>query len=253
MTFQLLWLTLLGLCVGSFITVLIHRIPTSIVYSAPMNLIGPRSECPHCGNTIPWYDNIPLLSWCLLQGKCRHCKSGISPMYPLAELTTGITFLVLGLRLPAGDLLAAAIFFSCVLITLAVIDMRHQLLPDILTITLLWAGMLLSSACIIPTELQSSVAGAAIGYLLLRVIRDGFLTFRKKEALGLGDAKLLAAIGAWAGAESIAETVFWASVCGISYLVTAKILSGRSFQAAMPFGPCLALAGSYSFFTRLVA
>lgn len=240
-----------GLCAGSFLNVVVFRLPNAIMTGEPLNLSGPRSACPDCRTTIAWYDNIPLLSWCMLRAHCRHCKKPVSIRYPLTELVSGLTCMSLSWVLPADYTLVASALFCLILIALAQIDIRFQLLPDALTYLLLWAGLLGSAAGIIPVNLSDAVTGAAAGYLSLWLIREGFARMRKKEGLGLGDAKLLAALGAWTGPGYLPQLLLIASAGGLVYLLFSNMIAGRDTKAPLAFGPFLSVGGAGIYFFTL--
>ena len=240
-----------GLCAGSFINVVAFRLPVALLSGKLPNLTGPRSACPHCRKTIVWYDNIPVLSWCMLKARCRDCQSPISIRYPLTELVSGLTFLLLSYTLPADYALLPSALFCVLLITLVQTDIRYKLLPDLLTYTLMWVGLLSSAGGIIPVDLPYAVTGAALGYLTLWLIRAVFHRIKKQEGLGLGDAKLLAALGAWTGPDQLPHLLLMASAGGLMFVLLARITTGRDLRAALPFGPFLSLSGAIIYFFTL--
>jgi leader peptidase (prepilin peptidase)/N-methyltransferase len=214
----------------------------------PFNLLVPRSRCPACATPIaPWH-NIPVLSWLMLGGKCSECSAPISIRYPLVELVTG---LLSGLVIWAfGPTIAglAALFFVWLLISLCLIDIDHQLLPDRLTYLLLWTGLLL--ALFQPlgpdlpfADLRSSVAGAILGYLSLWSVYWLFKIITRKEGMGYGDFKLLAALGAWLGWQMLPLIILLSAVVGAVTGITMIVVRGRDRQLPIPFGPYLAGAG----------
>ena len=249
----------LGLLVGSFLNVVIHRFPKMlerqwaaecaefsgqpVKEETPFNLVVPRSRCPHCGHQIRWYENIPVVSWLALRGKCSHCKAGIGLRYPIVELVTAGFFALCaarwGLTLQAGAWMA----FSALLICLFLIDMDTQILPDDLNYTLLWLG-LIAAALGWTVPLASAVWGAALGYLVFWGIFQVFKLATGKEGMGYGDFKLLAALGAWLGAPYLLAIILLSSivgaVIGIVLLVVGRIANK---DIPMPFGPYLAGAG----------
>ena len=252
---------LLGLLVGSFLNVVIHRLPAMLerqwaadcaeFTGAPVpqpeperfNLLVPRSRCPHCGHMIRWYENIPVASWLALRGKCSQCRARISARYPAVELLTAAFFALCGWRFGLGLQAAAWAAFAALLICLFLIDMDTQILPDDLNYLLLWAG-LLAAAMGWTVPLASAVWGAAVGYVVFWSIFQLFKVATGKEGMGYGDFKLLAALGAWLGAEYLLAIVLLSSivgaVIGVLLLAVGK-LANRDIP--MPFGPYLAGAG----------
>jgi len=242
------WLLLaaLGLTVGSLLNVVCWRLPLMITAQAPagFNLWLPASHCPQCQTPLKWRDNIPLISWLRLQGRCRHCRQRIAVRYPLMEGVTLLLTLAVSAIFPCGPLLLAALLLSWLLLPLMVIDAEHQLLPDLLTLGLLWLGLLANLLAWLPAvTLHASVAGAITGYGVLALLAHGWYWLRGKEALGLGDAKLLAALGAWLGWQRLPELLLLASIGGIGWALMARLLWRRPLSAALPFGPFLAVAG----------
>lgn len=245
-----------GLCVGSFLNVVIYRLPVMLdrewrreasaildleVPEYPrFNLAAPRSRCPHCGHAITAIENIPVISWVALRGRCRECKAAISPRYPLVELATGLlsllTFLVLGPTL--ATLCALPLVWA--LIALAMIDFDTQYLPDSITLPLLWAGLLVNfSGVFVP--LPAAVLGAVFGYLTLWSVYWLFKLATGREGMGYGDFKLLAALGAWLGWLALPVLLLFSSVVGA--LVGLVYLVVRRESAPFAFGPYIALAG----------
>jgi leader peptidase (prepilin peptidase)/N-methyltransferase len=263
----------LGLIVGSFLNVVIHRLPlmmqaqweaeaagisaqhspdregNSAEAGAPasFNLVVPRSRCPHCGHPITALENIPVLSWLWLRGKCAACKVPISARYPLVEILSGLLALAsiwhFGLT-PAGG---GAAFFCFSLIALAFIDVDTQLLPDDITLPLLWVGLLLNlSGSFAP--LHDAVVGAVAGYLLLWSIYWLFKLLTGKEGMGYGDFKLLAAFGAWFGWQAIPAIILLASVVGAVAGIALMVFARHGRDVPIPFGPYLAGAGILTLF-----
>lgn len=245
-----LLLALNGACAGSLMNMVVWRLPRRVLQlEAPgYGLWLPRSHCPRCRTTIAWYDNLPLLSWLRLRGRCRHCAQPIAWRYPLTEVACVLISLLLALLLPPDGRLLAALLLAWFLLALALIDRDHQLLPDALTLPLLWLGFGCQIAGWLPQlSLQQSVSGAMAGYLSLWLLATGYRLLRGKEALGMGDAKLLAALGAWLGWQPLPQLLLLASASGIVWLVASRLFSGRSLAAPFPFGPCLATAGGLLF------
>jgi leader peptidase (prepilin peptidase)/N-methyltransferase len=248
-----------GLLVGSFLNVVIHRLPKMlerqwaaecadytgqpVPQQEPFNLLVPRSRCPQCGHLIRWYENIPVLSWLALRGRCSQCRQRISVRYPLVELVTAGFFALCaarwGLTLQAGAWAA----FAALLICLFLIDMDTQILPDDLNYTLLWLGLLVS-AMGWSVPLNSAVWGAALGYLVFWVVFQAYKLATGKEGMGYGDFKLLAALGAWLGVEYLLAIILLSSIVG-AVIGFALIVVGKLAHKdiPMPFGPYLAGAG----------
>ncbi|HEU4620471.1 MAG TPA: A24 family peptidase [Gammaproteobacteria bacterium] len=215
---------------------------------APFNLLWPPSACPSCGHRIAPWQNIPILSYVLLRGRCAHCAAPISKRYPIVEAAAAILSLVAAYRFGPTWQLVAALPFTWTLLALALIDMDHKLLPDSITLPLLWAGLVLAlfSAGGTPvffTDLRSSVIGAAAGYTVLWVVFQLFKLLTGKEGMGYGDFKLLAALGAWLGWQLLPLVILLSA--GVGAVVGSALLfaSGKSRQTPIPFGPYLAAAG----------
>jgi leader peptidase (prepilin peptidase) / N-methyltransferase len=248
-----------GLLVGSFLNVVVYRLPKMLERQwaaecadfagqpakeeEKFNLVVPRSRCPHCGHQIRWYENIPVVSWLVLRGRCSSCSKPISFRYPLVELVTGAFFFLCGQRFGLTFQAAAWAAFASLLICLFLIDMDTQILPDDLNYTLLWMG-LIASALGWTVPLASAVWGAALGYCVFWLIFQVFKLATGKEGMGYGDFKLLAALGAWLGAPYLVAIILMSSivgaVIGIVLLVAGKLANK---DIPMPFGPYLAGAG----------
>ena len=248
-----------GAAIGSFLNVVILRIPPLLEFdwrcqcrelleqekgdeARPPGIAFSRSRCPKCGHGIRAHENIPVLSYLLLRGKCSACKARISLRYPLVEFITGVAFVITIWHFGPNLQGLTALFLTALLIALAGIDMDHQLLPDNMTIPLLWAGILISFWSV-HTGLSSSVAGAIAGYLILWSVYHLFRLLTGKEGMGYGDFKLLAALGAWMGWLMLPLIVLLSSVVGA---VVGLILIGTGRlkkDKPMPFGPFIAAAG----------
>ncbi len=251
-------LALFGLCIGSFLNVVIHRMPLMLerewraesaellgVQLEPaetLSLSRPRSRCPSCGHAITWYENIPVLSYLWLRGRCSECRTRISPRYPLVELLTGILFGLVGWRFGATPVALLWCGFAAVLVALSGIDWDTTFLPDNLTLPLLWAG-LVSSAAGWTIPLSESVWGAVVGYLSLWSVYWLFKLTTGKEGMGFGDFKLLAALGAWLGLKMILPIVLAASIIGAMIGIVMKLGGALREGRYVPFGPFLAGAG----------
>ena len=250
-------LALLGLCIGSFLNVVIHRLPqmldrgwkaecadmlgVKVELPPEMTLSTPRSRCPSCGHAIAWYENIPLLSYLWLRGKCSACKTPISARYPFFEVLTAAIFAALAWRFGAQPTTLLWCAFAAVLVALAGIDWDTTLLPDGLTLPLLWGG-LVAAALGLTTSL-SSVWGAVAGYLSLWSVYWLFKLATGKEGMGYGDFKLLAALGAWLGASMVLPVVLGASIFGAVVGIAMKLNSSLREGRYVPFGPFLAGSG----------
>lgn len=256
-------LGVLGLVVGSFLNVVIHRLPKMLerqwerecaefvgeefrgeeLHEAkPHSLAFPGSHCPSCGAEITAFQNIPVLSYLFLRGRCANCGVAISVRYPLVELLTAAIWILCGLSFGVSNALAAAMLLTGVLIALTAIDLDHQLLPDSLTLPLLWVGLLINIDATF-VSLESAVLGAVFGYLCLWSVYWLFKIITGKEGMGYGDFKLLAALGAWFGLSALPTIVLLSSLVG-AVIGIALIVTGRqSRETPMPFGPFLAGAG----------
>jgi leader peptidase (prepilin peptidase) / N-methyltransferase len=262
---MLIVVAVVGLCVGSFLNVVIHRLPRMLEQgwraqcaelsgedSAPRtryNLLVPRSQCPACGHLIGAIENIPVVSYLVLRGHCRACNAPISARYPIVELLTAAVTVAAIVRFgltPAG---IAASVFLWTLVALTFIDFDTQLLPDNLTLPLLWAGLLANIYGAVPTvTLRDAVIGAIAGYLVLWVIYWAFKLIRGKEGMGYGDFKLLAALGAWLGWQMLPLIVLLSSVVGAAIGISLVAFKGRDHQIPLAFGPYLAIAGVIALF-----
>ena len=211
--------------------------------AAPPNLVSTRSHCPKCGNMIAWYDNIPVVSWLVLRMRCRHCSEPISWRYPVVELTTAILSVIVVLTFGPTAQGLAALVLTWSLIAATGIDFDHQLLPDQITLPLLWLGLLLNLWLGLFASIEDAVIGAAAGYGLLWGVYHLFKLLTGKEGMGFGDFKLLAALGAWMGWQSLALIVLLGSLVGavVGLLLMAVARHGRDVPIA--FGPYLAAAG----------
>jgi leader peptidase (prepilin peptidase) / N-methyltransferase len=250
---------LFGLLVGSFLNVLIYRLPKMMEQEwavqcaeftgAPneaqpkFNLMVPRSRCPHCGHAIRWHENIPILGYLRLGGKCAACKAPISLRYPLIEFVTGCLFFYCGWRFGIG--LQAVIWcaFSAILLALAMIDWDTTLLPDDLTLPLMWGGLLSAALHYTSVDLHASLWGAVGGYLSLWGVYWAFKLATGKEGMGYGDFKLFAALGAWFGWQALIPMILIASIIGTLVGLVMKFSTGLREGNYVPFGPFLAGAG----------
>ncbi|MBL4714321.1 MAG: prepilin peptidase [Alcanivorax sp.] len=254
---------LFGLLVGSFLNVVIHRIPKMMEATwrqearelldqpAPkgeeeppiFNLVTPGSHCPHCNHRIRWYENVPVVSWALLKGRCSGCKAPISKRYPIIELLSGLVAGLCAWRFGYDPWLIFMLYSSFTLLALAVIDLDTTLLPDDLTYPLLWAGLLASVLGVSPVSLPDAVIGAMAGYLALWSLYWVFKLLTGKEGMGYGDFKLLAALGAWLGWQYLPVVVLLSSVVGLVFAVSMMASGSVKRDQGIPFGPYLAIAG----------
>lgn len=251
---------ILGLMVGSFLNVVIYRLPIMMerewrsqcreLLEQPgepekpetFNLVLPQSRCPHCGHRIGALENIPVISYLLQKGKCKHCAAPISARYPLIEAFTALLTAVVALQLGFTVQAAAAIALTWALIALSFIDIDHQLLPDSITYPLLWVGILVNLDGTF-TDSQSSVIGAVAGYLSLWSVYQVHHAITGKEGMGFGDFKLLAALGAWMGWQYLVLIVLLSSLVGAIVGISLILIRGRDRNIPIPFGPYLAAAG----------
>ncbi len=250
-----------GLVVGSFLNVVIHRVPIMLHRSwtrdcrehlepgsqesqatATYNLITPASRCPQCDHRITALENIPVLSYLFLKGRCSGCGTAISLRYPAVEIVTAILSVITVLHFGYSIQTLAALAFTWTMIPLFLIDFDTQLLPDSITLPLLWAG-LLASLFNLFVDSQTSIIGAVAGYLSLWTIYQLFKLVTGKEGMGFGDFKLLAAIGAWLGWQALPVVILFSSVVGAVMGITLILFKGRDHSQPMPFGPFLAAAG----------
>jgi leader peptidase (prepilin peptidase)/N-methyltransferase len=208
----------------------------------PFNLVTPRSRCPSCGTPIGALQNIPVVSWIALRGKCAACKARISARYPLVELAGGALAVLVALRYGYSSALPLAAIYAWALLALTFIDLDTQLLPDDITLPLLWLGILANTFAVY-TDLRSAVFGAVAGYLVLWVVYWGFRLIAKKEGMGYGDFKLLAAIGAWTGWQVLPAVILVSAGLGAVLGSIALWLARKGSDTRIPFGPYLALGG----------
>lgn len=215
--------------------------------NTPFNLAKPASTCPHCGHAIRWYENIPVASYLALRGKCSNCKAPISPRYPLIELTTAVLSAFIAYRMGLNWPMAFALIFTWSLICLTMIDFDYKLLPDQITLPLVWLGLLINiQGTFVP--LNEAVIGAAAGYMILWSIYWLFKLLTGKEGMGFGDFKLLAALGAWMGWKVLPLIILLSSLVGSIIGISMIIFLGRDKQIPIAFGPYLAIAGWIAFF-----
>ena len=250
---------LLGLLIGSFLNVVIYRLPVimeaqwkaecaeingqELPAAARFNLLVPRSRCQQCGHQLPWFENIPVLSFLLLRGKCSQCKTPFSLRYPAVEMATGALFFFCAWRWGASPTALVWSGFAAALLTLGMIDWDTTLLPDDITLPLLWAGLIAAALGYTRVALPDAVWGAVGGYMSLWLVYWGFKLATGKEGMGFGDFKLLAALGAWFGWQALIPVILMASVIGAIVGIAMKFSSGLRTGGYIPFGPFLAGAG----------
>ena len=255
-TFAIVGFAVVGLCVGSFLNVVIHRLPQMLEAQfeaeadpSALTLSHPASRCGHCGHLIRWFENLPILSYLFLRGRCSACHAPIGIRYPLVELATSAVFAYAAWRwyMPQAALvscLTAACYalFGAALLTLAAIDWDTTYLPDDITVPLVWAGLVTAASGFLPNiSLHASLAGAVIGYLSLWSIYWVFKLATGREGMGYGDFKLYAAIGAWLGWQALIPVILVAATLGSVIGIAMKILKREREGGYVPFGPFLAL------------
>ena len=252
-----------GLLVGSFLNVVIHRLPKMMEREwhanclelqgkeapeqAKYTIVTPRSACPKCGHNITALENIPVISYLMLGGKCKGCKTGISLRYPLIEALTGALIGLVAAKYGYTSTSLFAFIFVFALVTLTFIDFDTQLLPDDITLPLLWLGLIFNFNGGF-TDLKSAVLGAIFGYLILWLVYWAFKLVTGKEGMGYGDFKLLAAIGAWFGWQMLPAIILLSSVVGAIIGIGLIVFKGKGGGTAIPFGPFLALGGIAALF-----
>lgn len=257
---------ILGLIAGSFFNVVIYRLPIMLInewqincaeyanaqipseyfHQKRYNLFLPRSHCPKCQHTLHWWENIPLLSFLLLKFCCSNCKKRISFRYPIVEFISSILCIFLLWHYGLTSIFIAAAIFTGYLLVMCMIDLTEKILPDVLTFSLLWLGLIFNTSQMFATS-RDAIFGAVIGYLSFWIIASGYKFIAKKDGLGIGDCKLLAALGAWLGWQMLPFIVLFASLVGI--LISLFLILGKRIQrdTPIPFGPFLAVSGWIAF------
>ena len=256
-----------ALVIGSFLNVVIYRLPLMMqrewraqceelqsspapnLPEGPFNLIVPRSRCPSCGKAITAWQNIPVLSYLLLDAQCANCRSSISVRYPIVEMLTAMLAAICAWHFGFGPEALMAIALSCVLVAISLIDVDHQIIPDSIAIPLLWVGLLMSlfhpvaGAETLFIAPQEAIIGAVAGYLSLWSVYQVFKMVTGKEGMGYGDFKLLAALGAWLGWEALPTIILLSALVGAVIGIAMIVFRGRDRQLPIPYGPYLAAAG----------
>ena len=252
-----------ALLIGSFLNVVILRLPVMMerswrreaqqmlesdvsfagdAGSEPISLAHPPSTCPRCGHRIRAWENVPVISYVFLRGRCGQCRAPISMRDPLVEIATAVLSVVVALQFGASWLTLAALLLTWALIALTMIDIDHQLLPDSITLPLLWLGLIVNSQGLL-VPLDDALWGAVFGYLSLWSVYWGFKLLTGKEGMGYGDCKLLAALGAWLGWQALPMVIILSSLVGAVIGIAMILLLGRDKNVPIPFGPYLAIAG----------
>ena len=229
----LLYALLIGLCVGSFLNVVIYRLPLG------QSLVSPGSRCTKCGYQLRWYDNVPVLSWALLGGRCRQCRTAISIQYPVVEIVTGLLFVLVAWLTPVGPLLFSRLILVAILVALFGIDLEHQILPNTITLPGIVIGLMFSA--IAPPGWKDALLGTLLGAGVLYGIAAAYYAVRREEGLGMGDVKMLAMIGAFLGWQAVLVTLVLSSFSG-AFIGMALIAAQRGgMKLALPFGTFLAV------------
>ena len=254
-------MTMLGMCIGSFLNVVIYRLPKmmqqdwheqccelldikneDVTEQQKVNLVFPGSSCPSCQHKITALENIPVISYLFLKGRCRSCNTRISLQYPIIEMFTGLATAYVAWHFGFSLQTLFAVFLTWALISLSMIDLEHSLLPDDITLPFMWLGLACNVFGVF-TDIYSSLIGAMLGYAILWIIFMSFKLATGKEGMGYGDFKLLALLGAWLGWQSIPLIILLSSITASIIGLAMIIFKGRDKAAAFPFGPYLAIAG----------
>ncbi|MFT5425834.1 MAG: leader peptidase (prepilin peptidase)/N-methyltransferase [Gammaproteobacteria bacterium] len=262
--FFIFMMTMLGMCIGSFLNVVIYRLPKMMQQDwheqccelldiknqkreQQTNLIFPRSSCPACQHKISTLENIPVISYLFLKGRCRSCNIKISLQYPLIEIFTGLTTAYIAWHFGFSLQALFAALLTWALISLSMIDLEHSLLPDDITLPFMWLGLACSIFGVF-TDITSSLIGAMLGYSILWLIFMSFKVITGKEGMGYGDFKLLALLGAWLGWQSLPLIILLSSITATIIGIAMILFKGRDKAAAFPFGPYLAISGWITLF-----
>jgi leader peptidase (prepilin peptidase) / N-methyltransferase len=231
---------LYGAVIGSFLNVVIYRLPLG------KSIVKPPSRCRNCDYLLKWYDNIPIVSWMWLGGRCRKCRTGVSIQYPLVELVTAVLFALVVWLTPTGPLLATRLLLVCILIVLFGIDLEHQILPNVITLPGIAIGLLLS--LIAPPGWKDALIGTLLGGGILYAIAWGYYLWRREEGMGMGDVKMLAMIGAFLGWKSVLVTLVLSSFSGAMIGMILMAAQKGDMKFALPFGTFLAIGALVAMF-----
>lgn len=223
----------MGLCIGSFLNVVIHRLPLG------QSLVSPGSRCPKCGYELRWYDNVPVLSWVFLAGRCRGCRAPISAQYPIVEIVTALLFVLVTWLTPVGALLISRLILVAILIALFGIDLEHQILPNVITLPGIIVGLMFS--LIAPPGWKDALIGTALGAGVLYGIAAAYYAVRREEGLGMGDVKMLAMVGAFLGWKAVLVTLVLSSFSGAAIGMALIAAQRGGLKLALPFGTFLAV------------
>ena len=223
----------MGLCIGSFLNVVIYRLPRG------QSLVTPPSRCRNCGYLLRWYDNVPVLSWLSLRARCRNCGTPVSWQYPIVELITGGLFLLVVWLTPIGPLLFSRLLLVCILVALFGIDLEHQILPNSITLPGIVIGVIFS--LVAPPGLRDSLIGVLLGGGILYAIAGAYYLWRREEGMGMGDVKMLAMVGAFLGWKAVLVTLVLSSFSGAIIGVLLMAVQRGNMKYALPFGTFLAI------------
>lgn len=229
---RLLVALLMGLCIGSFLNVVIYRLPLG------QSLVSPRSRCTKCGYELRWYDNLPVLSWAFLGGRCRQCRAPISAQYPIVEIITALLFVLVVSLTPVGPLLVSRLILVAILVALFGIDLEHQILPNVITLPGIAIGLMFS--LIASPGWKDALVGAALGAAVLYGIAAAYYAVRREEGMGMGDVKMLAMIGAFLGWQGVLVTLVLSSFSGAAIGLALIAAQRGGMKLALPFGTFLA-------------
>jgi leader peptidase (prepilin peptidase) / N-methyltransferase len=232
----LVFAAVMGACIGSFLNVVIYRLPLGL------SVVSPPSRCPECASLLDWYDNIPIFGWLRLGGRCRRCYNPISIQYPIVELITALSFVLVVWLTPAGLLLVTRLLLVCILIALFAIDLEHQILPNSITLPGIVIGLALSVFA--PPGWRDALIGAVLGGAILYGIAWAYYLWRREEGLGMGDVKMLAMVGAFLGWKAVLVTLVLSSFSGALIGVSLIAFHRGDMKLALPFGTFLALGAA---------
>jgi len=232
----LVFAAVMGACVGSFLNVVIYRLPLG------QSIVSPPSRCPQCATQLAWFDNVPIFGWLLLGGRCRQCKNPISIQYPIVELITALSFVLVVWLTPPGPLLLTRLLLVCILIALFGIDLEHQILPNSITLPGIVVGLILSFFA--PPGWRDALIGMLLGGAILYGIAWAYYLWRREEGLGMGDVKMLAMVGAFLGWKAVLVTLVLSSFSGALIGVALIVIQRGNMKLALPFGTFLAVGAA---------